>query len=133
MNRILPASKSRIKVARVLRGQKRPLKLKEIWSIRVRLQLFGRLRDLALVNLAIDSKLRGCDLLRLRVQDVCQSGRVVSRTILIQRKTGHPVQLEIMSQTREAVMSWMKNGGIDPGDYLFPGRIRVYAHNSRRP
>ena len=91
--------------SRVVRGQKRPLKLKEVWAIRVRLQLSGRLRDLALFNLAIDSKLRGCDLVRLRVRDVCQLGRVMSRAIVIQRKTNQPVQFEIMPQTRDAVLS----------------------------
>ena len=67
-------------------GQKPPLKLKDIWAIRVRLQLAGRLRDLALFNLAIDSKLRACDLVRIRVQDVCHAGRVISRAMVMQQK-----------------------------------------------
>jgi hypothetical protein len=78
-----------------LTGQKPPLKRKEIWAIRVRLQLEGRIRDLALFNLAIDSKLRSCDLLRLRVGDVAHEGRVGSRAVIIQKKTGRPVQFEI--------------------------------------
>jgi hypothetical protein len=81
-------------------GQKRPLKPKDVWAIRVRLQLQGRKRNLALFNLAIDSKLRGCDLVRLRVDDVCAGGRVRDRGTVIQKKTGRPVQFEIMEQTR---------------------------------
>jgi hypothetical protein len=81
-------------------GQKRPLKPKDVWAIRVRLQLQGWKRDLALFNLAIDSKLRGCDLVRLQVDDVCAGGRVRDRGTVIQKKTGRPVQFEIMEQTR---------------------------------
>lgn len=132
LDRIFPAGKKKVEVERVLRGQKRPLKPNEIWAIRVRLQLSGRSRDLALFNLAIDSKLRGGDLVRLRVQDVCQSGRVMSRAIVVQQKTGHPVQFEIMPQTRETVLSWIRSGNLGHGDYLFPSRIRAYPHISRR-
>ena len=132
LDQIFLAGKSKIKGAKVLRGQKRPLKLREIWAIRVRLQLSRRHRDLALFNLAIDSKLRGCDLVKLRVQDICQSGQVMSRAIVVQQKTGHPVQFEIMPQTREAVLAWMKRGGLGPSDFLFPSRIKVYSHLSRR-
>src|ERR1700692_3837923 len=78
-----------------LTGQKRPLKPKDVWAIRVRLQLEHRARDLALFNLAIDSKLRGCDLVRLQVDDVCAGGRVRDRAMIIQKKTGRPVQFEI--------------------------------------
>lgn len=80
-------------------GQKAPLKLKEIWAIRFRLQEQRRARELALFNLAIDSKLRGCDPVRLRVSDIAQGGRVLARTIVVQRKTGQPVQFEITEQT----------------------------------
>ena len=86
-------------------GQKAPLKLKEIWAIRIRLQLARRARDLALFNLAIDSKLRGCDLISLRVCDVAQGGRVAPRAIVMQRKTRRPVQFELTEQTREAVQA----------------------------
>jgi integrase len=85
---------------RGLRGQKPPLKVKEIWAIRIRLQLEERIRDLAMFNLAIDSKLRACDLTALKVDDVAMSGRVKSRAIVIQKKTGRPVQFEITEQTR---------------------------------
>jgi hypothetical protein len=77
-------------------GQKRPLKPKDVWAIRVRLQLQGRKRDLALFNLAIDSKLRGCDLVRLQVDDVCAGGRVRDRGTVIQKKTGRPVQFALV-------------------------------------
>src|SRR5882672_4703990 len=86
-----------------LTGQKRPLKPKDVWSIRVRLQVERRARNLALFNLAIDSKLRGCDLVRLEVDDVCAGGRVRDRATTIQKKTGRPVQFEITDQTRTSI------------------------------
>jgi hypothetical protein len=84
-------------------GQKIPLKLKEIWAIRVRLQVFGRRRELALFNLGIDSKLRACDLLKLKVRDVCHGGRIAVRAIVVQQKTSRPVQFEITESTRTAL------------------------------
>src|SRR5262245_17361357 len=80
-------------------GQKRALKPKEVWAIRVRLQLQHRKRDLALFNVAIDSKLRSCDLVRLQINDVRVGGQVRDRTTVIQKKTGLPVQFEITEQT----------------------------------
>ena len=88
-------------------GQKRPLKPKEVWAIRVRLQLEHHRRDLALFNLAIDSKLRGCDLVRLRVNDVCVGGHVRDRATVVQQKTSRPVQFEITEQTRAAIRDWL--------------------------
>src|ERR1700732_3884163 len=93
-----------------LTGQKRPLRPKDVWAIRVRLQLQHRARDLALFNLAIDSKLRGCDLVRLQVDDVCAGGRVRDRATIIQKKTGRPVQFEINEQTRGAIRAWLPEG-----------------------
>src|ERR1700721_3614720 len=84
-------------------GQKAPFKLKEIWAIRVRLQLADRRRELALFNLAIDRKLRACDLVKLRVRDVCNRQVVAARAIVLQQKTRRPVQFEITGPTREAV------------------------------
>src|SRR5208283_147408 len=81
-------------------GQKAPFKLKEIWAIRVRLQLFHRARDLALFDLGIDSKLRACDLVRLKVRDICHGDRVAARAIVMQQKTSRPVQFEITESTR---------------------------------
>jgi len=89
-------------------GQKRPLRLREVWAIRVRLQLAPRARNLALFNLALDSKLRGCDLTALRVEDVYQGSAVNSRAIVTQRKTNRPVQFELSEQTRESVSAWIQ-------------------------
>ena len=113
-------------------GQKAPLKLKEIWAIRFRLQDSQRFRELALFNLAIDSKLRGCDLVRLKVNDVVQGAQVLSRAIVVQRKTGQPVQFEITEQTRESVRTWMTKARLGPGDHLFPSRLSQCAHLSTR-
>jgi site-specific recombinase XerC len=110
---------------RGLRGQKPPLKVREIWAIRIRLQLEERIRDLAMFNRAIDSKLRACDLTALRVDGVAMSGRVKSRAIVIQKKTGRPVQFEITEQTRDTVARWIDTGGLRPGGFLFPSRICV--------
>src|SRR6202047_652311 len=107
-------------------GQKRPLKPKEVWAIRVRLQLEERRRDLALFNLALDSKLRGCDLVRLQANDGCVGGRVWDRATAIQRKTGRPVQFEITEQTRAAIRDWVANRE-RPG--LVPNAARNAAPN----
>jgi integrase len=88
-------------------GQKRPLKPRDVWSIRVRLQVERRARNLALFNLAIDSKLRGCDLVRLHVEDVSVGGRVRDRATIVQKKTGRPVQFEITEQTRASIQAWL--------------------------
>jgi len=113
-------------------GQKPPLKLKEIWAIRIRLQLAGTARDLALFNLAIDSKLRGCDLVRLRVRDVAPGGRVAHRAMIMQRKTQRPVQFEISEQTRESVSLWISESRLSGNQYLFPSRVRTTSHISTR-
>jgi integrase len=113
-------------------GQKRPLKPKEVWAIRIRLQLERRRRDLALFNLAIDSKLRGCDLVRLRVNDVCVGGQVRDRATIIQRKTSRPVQFEITEQTRTAIRDWLADGALAGGGFLFPSRLRSQPHLSTR-
>jgi integrase len=113
-------------------GQKRPLKPKEVWAIRVRLQLEKRRRDLALFNRAIDSKLRGCDLVRLRMNDAYVEGRVRDRATVIQRKTGRPVQFEITEQTRAAIGDWIANSVPGNGQYLFPSRFRDRPHISTR-
>lgn len=104
-------------------GPKPPLKVREIWSIRIRLQVSKRTRDLALFNLAIDSKLRACDLVALRVDDVALNGKVRSRATVIQRKTGRPVQFEITEQTREAVERWLEKKNLQRGEPLFPSRV----------
>lgn len=104
-------------------GQKPPLKPREVWAIRVRLQISDRVRDLALFNLAIDSKLRGCDLTHLRVEDVMQGDQVRTRALVSQRKTGAPVQFEITEQARAAVARWVNGKGLKSSDWLFPSRV----------
>jgi len=113
-------------------GQKRPLKRKHIWGIRLRLQLAGRVRDLALFNLAIDSKLRGCDLVRLRVADIAHGGSVMPRATVIQQKTGRPVRFELTEPTREAVRDWLVKAQLGSADPLFPSRSHRSAHLSTR-
>src|SRR6202043_2629987 len=113
-------------------GQKAPFKLKEIWAIRVRLQLFRRVRDLALFDLGIDSKLRAFDLVRLKVRDICHGDRVAARAIVMQQKTSRPVQFEITESTREAVTAWIKEAGLRSEDYLFPSRLNESLHLSTR-
>ena len=128
----IPARKTRPWNKGRLLGQRPPLKLKEIWAIRVRLQLAQRARDLALFNLAIDSKLRGCDLTRLRVLDVIQGARVASRAVVLQKKTQRPVQFEITEQTRDAVAAWVAVAHLHSDDYLFPSRASASPHLSTR-
>jgi integrase len=113
-------------------GQKPPLKLKEIWAIRIRLQLDHRTRELALFNLAIDSKLRGCDLVGLRVRDVVQGSHVAPRAIVMQKKTQRPVQFEITEQTRDAVATWIAAAHLKPEQFLFPSRMSASPHLSTR-
>lgn len=115
-----------------LLGPKPPLKPKEIWAIRIRLQMGHRVRDLALFNLAIDSKLRGCDLVALRVHDVAQGSRVASRAIVMQKKTQRPVQFEITEQTRDAVAAWIAAAQLKPEQFLFPSRVSASPHLSTR-
>ena len=106
-------------------GQKAPLQPKEVWAIRVRLQLANRARDLALFNLAIDSKLRGCDLLRLKVTDVAQMGEARPRASVIQQKTGAPVRFEVTPAARETINAWIRKAELTDRDWLFPSRIRA--------
>ena len=113
-------------------GQKQPLKPKEIWAIRFPLQLGHRTRDLALFNLGIDSKLRGCDLVALRVRDIAQGGRVTARAITMQKKTQQPVKFEITEQTRDAVGAWLGEAQLRPEDFLFPSRVSRSPHLSTR-
>jgi integrase len=113
-------------------GQKPPLKLKEIWTIRIRLQLAGNIRDLALFNLAIDSKLRSCDLVKIRVKDIANGKTVSSRAIVMQQKTNRPVQFEIMEQTRESILNWIDFAGLGYSDYLFKSRFKSSVHISTR-
>jgi integrase len=113
-------------------GQKAPLKPKEVWAIRARLQMEDRTRELALFDLGIDSKLRACDLVKLRVRDVCHGDRVASRATVLQQKTQRPVQFEISPATREAVDGWIRKAGLRADDYLFPSRVHRSPHLGTR-
>ena len=113
-------------------GQKAPLKLKEIWAIRVRLELSNRIRDLALFNLAIDSKLRACDLVKLKVRDISHGDRISSRAIVMQQKTERPVQFEITEQTRKSISEWLQLATLRSDSYLFPSRLHESPHLSTR-
>jgi len=113
-------------------GQKPPLKPKEVWSIRVRLQINEKPRDLALFNLAIDSKLRSCDLVALRVSDIAVADSVRERAVIVQQKTGRPVQFELTEQTRVSVDAWIVQRELRSGDYLFPSRVHTCPHLSTR-
>ncbi|MCH9050875.1 MAG: tyrosine-type recombinase/integrase [Proteobacteria bacterium] len=104
-----------------LTGPKPPLQPRHVWAIRTRLQLAGRVRDLALFNLAIDSKLRGCDVVSLKVEDVAPQGYAIDRATVRQRKTGRPVKFEITEQTRQTVDDYLKATGKAPGDFLYTG------------
>ena len=115
-----------------LSGQKSPLKLKEIWALRIHLQLDNRIRDLALFNLAIDSKLRACDLVKLRLQDVSHGGHIAKRAIVMQQKTQRPIQFEITEQTRDAITNWVNYARLCSSDYLFKNRVHNSDHISTR-
>jgi len=111
-------------------GQKAPLKPKDIWAIRIHLQNEHAVRDLAMFNLAIDSKLRGCDLVSLRVRDVTHGNQVLSRTMVVQRKTQRPVQFELTEPTRTAVAAWIAKATLKSEDFLFPSRLHGSPHVS---
>ena len=109
-------------------GQKTPLRLRDIWAIRVRLQIAERTRDLALFDLAINSKLRACDLTKLRVRDVAHGEHLSSRAMVMQQKTQRPVQFEITDQTRSALGAWIHWAQLRSEDYLFPSRLHTSDH-----
>jgi len=113
-------------------GQKAPLKQQEIWAIRTRLEIAKNTRELALLNLAIDSKLRGCDLVSLKVSDVMRSGEVLARTSIVQHKTGTPVQFELTPQTRKTVKAWVESKTLKFDDFLFPSRKHSIPHMTTR-
>src|SRR6266852_5853491 len=105
-----------------LMGAKPPLRPKHVWSIRTKLQVEGRTRDLAMFNLAIDSKLRGCDVVALKVEDIAPSGYAIDRATVRQKKTGQPVKFELTEQTRQAVDDYLRGASKKPGEFLFSGR-----------
>jgi integrase len=105
-----------------LTGAKPPLRSKHVWSIRTKLQIDGRIRDLAMFNLAIDSKLRGCDVVAIRVQDIAAGGYTADRATVRQKKTRQPVRFELSEHTRQAVDDYLKVTNKRPGEFLFTGR-----------
>ena len=113
-------------------GQKLPLRLQEIWGIRIRLQLAEKTRDLALFNLAIDSKLRGCDLVKLKVRDISHGTTLLKRAMIMQQKTKQPVQFEITDQTRKAIINLIALQNLKLDDYLFKSRFHDSPHISTR-
>jgi len=113
-------------------GQKPPLKQKEVWEIRVHLQMQHKTRDLAMFNLAIDSKLRSCDLVKLKVKDVQRGTALLKRASVVQQKTHQTVQFEITEHTRAALQDWISQSGLRYDDYLFKSRRRGSEHLSTR-
>src|ERR1700684_4418878 len=103
-------------------GARPPLRPKHVWWIRTRLLLEGRICDLALFNLAVDSKLRGCDVVAVRIEDVAPNGYTMDRATVRQKKTGRPVNFELTDQTRQAIDDYWKAANKKPGDFLFVGR-----------
>ena len=108
---------------RKVTGAKPPLRPKHVWSIRTKLQIEGRARDLAMFNLAIDSKLRGCDVVAIKVEDIAASGYTADRATVRQKKTGRPVRFELSEQTRQAIDDYLKVANKRPGEFLFTGRL----------
>lgn len=113
-------------------GQKPPLKLHEIWAIRIRLELSGNRRDLALFNLAIDSKLRSCDLVKIRVRDISHGSHIEKRAMVMQQKTSQPVQFEITEKTRKTLKDWITHASLSSDDYVFKSRVGDAKHISTR-
>jgi integrase len=113
-------------------GAKLPLRPMHVWTIRVRLQIERRLRDLALFDIALDSKLRGCDVVALRLADIMAAGSLRQRATIIQQKTGRPVQFEITSQTRRSLTDWLNRRRGCADGWLFPSRMQPSQHLSTR-
>jgi len=121
-NSIKPAAKRIPWNKGKLTGAKPPLRPKHVWAIRTKLQMERQTRDLALFNLAIDSKLRGCDVVAIKVDDLAPNGYAADRATVRQRKTGRPVRFELTEQTRSAIDDYIRMGGKKPGEFLFTGR-----------
>src|SRR5262252_2893174 len=115
-----------------LTGAKPGLRPKHVWAIRTKLQIEGRVRDLAMFNLAIDSKLRGCDVVAIRVEDIAAGGYTADRATVRQKKTGRPVRFELSEQTRQAVDDYLKATGKQPGEFLFTGHRGPYRSLTTR-
>lgn len=104
-------------------GAKRALKPQQVWAIRFWLDHQQRVRDRALFDLAIDSKLRGCDLVRMKIGDIVRGGEIRSRAMVVQKKTGRPVQFELLETARKSLQAWLERRGGTLADYVFPSRV----------
>ena len=113
-------------------GAKRPLTQKQIWAIRFFLDRESRLRDRALFDLAIDSKLRGCDLVKIAIGDLVAGSDIRTRAIVVQQKTGRPVQFELTADVRGSLLAWLERRGGNTSDFVFPSRIDHANHMSTR-
>ncbi|WP_043745175.1 tyrosine-type recombinase/integrase [Paramagnetospirillum magneticum] len=113
-------------------GAKRALKPQQVWAIRFWLDREQRLRDRAMFDLAIDSKLRGCDIVKIRIGDVVRGGQVRSRAIVVQQKTGRPVQFELLEPARNSILAWLDRRGGALDDFVFPSRVDHTKHISTR-
>jgi integrase len=115
-----------------LTGAKPPLRQKHVWAIRTMLQIERRTRELAMFNLAIDSKLRGCDVVAIRVGDLAPNGYTIDRATVRQRKTGRPVRFELTEQTRQAIDDYLRGVRKKPTDFLFSGRRPAHSMTPRQ-
>lgn len=113
-------------------GAKRALKPQQVWAIRFWLDREHRLRDRAMFDLAIDSKLRGCDVVKIKIGDIVRGGEVRSRAIVVQQKTGRPVQFELLEPARNSILAWLEHRGGTLDDFVFPGRVNHAKHISTR-
>ena len=113
-------------------GQKPPLKLEEIWGIRTHLKMSNNIRDLALFNLALDSKLRGCDLVALKVNDISHGKQILTRSTILQKKTHRSVQFELTEKTRASIKAWIEKAKLSFNDFIFPSRFKSFSHLSTR-
>lgn len=113
-------------------GAKRALKPQQVWAIRFWLDREQRLRDRAMFDLAIDSKLRGCDIVKIRIGDVVRGGQVRSRALVVQQKTGRPVQFELLEPARNSILAWLELRGGTLEDFVFPSRVDHAKHISTR-
>ena len=129
---VLSAEANDLGTRELLIGKKKPLEPKHVWSIRVRLRIARSRRDLAIFNLAIDSKLRACDLVKLRLDDICSGAKVRHRATIVKKKTGRPVQFEITEQSRSSVEAWLPMLRAAGSRYLFPSRLHASPHISTR-
>lgn len=129
---MLNFSPKKCNLGRTATGAKLALKPVHVWGVRIRLQVACRERDLALFDAALDSKLRGCDLVALRVSDLLSATGVKRRVMILQRKTGRPVQFEVTEQTRRSIASWIEKKGLGSDDWLFPSRMKPGSHLTTR-